>query len=80
MKKDLFRITYDAERVTPDQMLETVRKQGFRGKITSDALVKAAEAGKVRRDLAQLPLQLRKEVEKAKKENKLLLLAFHGPG
>lgn len=61
-------------------MLETIRKQGFRGEIVKDAAASPQTAGKVRRDLARLPEELRKEVQKAKEAGKPLLLAFHGPG
>jgi hypothetical protein len=61
-------------------MLETVRKQGFRGEIVKDAAAGPQTVGKVRRDLARLPEDLRKEVQQAKKDGKPLLLAFHGPG
>jgi hypothetical protein len=61
-------------------MLETIRKQGFRGEIVKDASPNASAPGKVRRDLARLPEDLRKEVQKAKMDGKPLLLAFHGPG
>ena len=80
MKKDQFRITYDPERVTPERMLETVRKQGFAGQVVNDASASQQTAGKVHRDLARLPDELRKEVQKAKQDGKPLLLAFHGPG
>jgi copper chaperone CopZ/thioredoxin-related protein len=73
LKKDQFRITYDPERIT-------VRKQGFRGGIVKDATAGPQTAGKVHRDLARLPEDLRKEVQQAKKDGKHLLLAFHGPG
>ena len=61
-------------------MLETVRKQGFRGEIVKDAAASPQTADKVRRDLARLPEELRKEVQKAKEAGRPLLLAFHGPG
>jgi len=61
-------------------MLETVRKQGFGGEVVKDAAAGPPTAGKVRRHLARLPEDLRKEVQQAKKHGKPLLLAFHGPG
>jgi hypothetical protein len=61
-------------------MLETIRKQGFRGEIVKNASANASTSGKVRIDPARLPEDLRKEVQKAKQDGKLLLLAFHGPG
>lgn len=61
-------------------MLETIRKQGFRGEVVKDASVSSQTAGKVHRDLARLPEDMRKEVQKAKQVGKPLLLAFHGPG
>ena len=61
-------------------MLETVREQGFRGEIVKDASASVRSVGKVHRDLARLPEDLRKEVQKAKQDGKPLLLAFHGPG
>jgi hypothetical protein len=60
-------------------MLETIRKQGFRGQIIEDPSANAS-SGKIRRNLARLPEDLRKEVRKAKQDGKPLLLAFHGPG
>jgi hypothetical protein len=60
-------------------MLETIRKQGFRGEIVKDASADSHPAGKVRRDLHRLPEDLRMEVQQAKQDGKLLLLAFHGP-
>ncbi len=80
LKKDQFRITYDPERVTPQRMLEAVRKQGFQGQVVKDAATHSQTAGKVRRDLARLPEALRKEVQKARQDGKPLLLAFHDPG
>lgn len=61
-------------------MLETVHKQGFRAEVVKDAAASPQTAGKVRRDLARLPEELRREVQKAKRDGKPLLLAFHGPG
>ena len=61
-------------------MLETVRKQGFRGEVVKDAATSPQAAGKVRRDLARLSEVWRQEVQKAKRDGKPLLLAFHGPG
>jgi hypothetical protein len=61
-------------------MLETVHKQGFRGEVVKDAAASTQTAGKVGRNLAGLPEDLRKEVQKAKQDGKPLLLAFHGPG
>jgi hypothetical protein len=61
-------------------MLQTIRKQGFRGEIVKNVSANASTSGKVRRDLARLPEDLRKEVQKAKQDGKPLLLAFHGPG
>ncbi len=80
LKKDQFRITFDPEIVTPERMLETVRKQGFRGEVVKDDSASVQTVGKVRRDLTRLPEELRQEVQKAKKDGKPLLLAFHGPG
>jgi ribosomal protein L29 len=80
LKKDQFRIAYDPNLVTPAQMLEAVRKQGFRGEVVKDATANPEMIGKVRRDLARLPEALLKEVLKAKQDGKPLLLAFHGPG
>jgi acetolactate synthase regulatory subunit len=76
----LFRIDYDPDRVTLDRMLETIRKQGFRGEVVKDAAASTQTTGKIRRDLARLPDDLRKEVQKAKRAGKPLLLAFHSPG
>lgn len=80
LKKDLFHISYDSKRLTTDTMLETIRKQGFQGEIVKNASANPPTVGKVRRDLTRLPEDLRKEVQKAKKDGKPLLLAFHGPG
>lgn len=80
MKKDLFRITYDPERVTPEWMLVTVRKQGFRGEVVKEGSASPQTAGKVHRDLARLSDELPKAVQEAKKTGKPLLLAFHAPG
>jgi acetolactate synthase regulatory subunit len=80
LKKDLFRISYDPSRVTPERMLETIRRQGFRAKVVTDTFANASSAGNARRDLDRLPEKLRKEVQKAKMQDKPLLLAFHGPG
>ena len=80
LKKDLFHISYDPERLTTDRMLETIRKQGFQSEIVKNASAHPSPPGKVRRDLTRLPEDLRKEVEKAKEDGKPLLLAFHGPG
>lgn len=80
MKKDLFHISYDPERLTTDKMLETIRKQGFQGEIVKNVSANPSTPGKVRRDLTRLPEDLRQEVQKAKKNGKPLLLAFHGSG
>jgi hypothetical protein len=80
LKQDRFRIRYDPRRIAPQRMLETVRKQGFRGEAVKDSSPNASTPGKVRRDMAQLPEDLRKEVQKAKINGKPLLMAFHGPG
>jgi hypothetical protein len=80
LKKDLFHIGYDPARVTTDQMLETIRKQGFQGEIVKDTAASDRTAAKVRRELGRLPEELHKEVQKARREGKPLLLAFHAPG
>jgi hypothetical protein len=36
LQKDLFHITYDAQKLTPEVMLETVAKQGFQGEVVAD--------------------------------------------
>ncbi len=80
LKKDLFHIAYDPERVGPKRMLEVVRTKGFQGEVVpGDSSASAAER-KVRWDLAQLPEQLGRAVDQAKKENKPVLVTFHGPG
>jgi hypothetical protein len=33
LEKDQFHITYDAQKVTPARMLETVEEQGFQGEV-----------------------------------------------
>jgi hypothetical protein len=61
-------------------MLEAVRTKGFRGEVgPGDSSASSAER-KVQRDLPQLPEELGRAVDKAKKENKPILVAFHGPG
>jgi len=80
LKHDRFRIKYDPRRIAPQRMLETVRKQGFRGDIVKDSSVNASTPGKMRRDMSQLPQDLRKEVQRARTNGKLVLMAFHGPG
>lgn len=37
MEKDLLHITYDAEKVTLQQMLETIQAQEFEGKLVDGA-------------------------------------------
>jgi hypothetical protein len=64
----------------PERMLETIRKQRFRGEIVKDASANASHSEKLRHDLARLPEELRKEVQEARQHGKPLLLAFHGPG
>ena len=61
-------------------MLEAVRKQDFRGEIVKDAAAGSSGPRKMHRDLTRLPEVLRKEVQKAGQDGKLVLLAFHGPG
>ncbi len=61
-------------------MLEAVSQKGFKGQVVKDAVFALKTEGKVRRELARLPEDLRKEVQKAKQSGKPLLLAFHGPG
>lgn len=80
MKKDQFRIIYDPAVATPEQMLETVRNQGFRAEVVNDAFAGSRATGNARRDLARLPEVLRKEFQQAKEAGKPLLLAFHGTG
>jgi hypothetical protein len=36
LQKDLFLISYDPKKLTPEVMLETVRKQGFDGEIAAE--------------------------------------------
>ena len=79
LKKDLYRITYNRDRVAPERMLETVRKQGFQGELVKGAAASNQTGGKARRDLDRLPEELRKEVRRAKQDGEPLLLAFHGP-
>jgi hypothetical protein len=35
-QKNLISITYDPNQLTPEAMLETIRKEGFQGKIVPD--------------------------------------------
>jgi hypothetical protein len=35
LKKDLFHVTYDPKKVTPEEMLEAVRKQDLHGEIVA---------------------------------------------
>jgi hypothetical protein len=37
LTKDLFHIIYDSEKLTPNDMLETVKKQGLEGVIITGA-------------------------------------------
>jgi len=78
LKKDLFRIVYDAAQVNPQRMLETVSDSGFEGETVESAVAEAPPA-KVRRDLSALPA-LDEWAQTAKESGKPLLLAFHGPG
>ena len=80
MKKDLFHVSYDPERIMTERMLETIRKQGFQGEIVKSASVSLSTPERVRRDLTRLPEDLRQEMQKAEKDGKPLLLASHGPG
>lgn len=80
LKRDLFRVAYDPEHVTPARLLETVRAQGFHGEVAQDASAKPEIARPVRRDMSRLPEEHRKAVQDAKRIGKPLLLAFHGPG
>jgi hypothetical protein len=64
LKIDQFRVKYDSRRATPEQMLEMVRKQGFRGEVVRDASANATAREKVRRDLARFPEDVRKGVQK----------------
>jgi hypothetical protein len=80
LKQDLFHIAYDPERVGPEQMLEAVRSKGFRGKVVPGGSSAFSAERKVRWDLARLPEELRWAVDQAKKANKPVLVAFHGPG
>jgi thiol:disulfide interchange protein DsbD len=61
-------------------MLETVRKQGFRGEVAKEGSSVPSTEQKVRRDLGRLPAEFERAVKEAKKANEPLLLAFHGPG
>jgi hypothetical protein len=61
-------------------MLEAVRTKGFRGEVVPGDSSASPPERKVRRDLAQLPEELGRAVDKAKTENKPVLVAFHGPG
>jgi hypothetical protein len=36
LEKDLFHISYDPAKLTPEQMLDAIRKQGFEGKIVPE--------------------------------------------
>ena len=79
LKKDQFSILYNPERISAEQMLEAVRKQGYRGRVVMDSPTRS-RVSQSHRDLNRLPEDLRAEVQKAEQSGKLLLLAFHGPG
>jgi thiol:disulfide interchange protein len=80
LKKDLFHIAYDPQRVTPDRMLEAVRSKGFRGQVVKAGPSATFAEQKVRRDLGRLPAEFERTVKEAKEANKLLLVTFHGLG
>ena len=70
LKKDLFHIAYDPERVGQQRMLEAVRTKGYRGEVVPDHSSGFPAARKVRWNLAKLPEELGWAVDKAKKKNK----------
>jgi thiol:disulfide interchange protein len=79
LTKDLFRITYDPERVSPERMLEAVGKKGLQAEVVKDTAVILAKVSRVHRNLGRLPTELRRVVEEAKGK-KPVLVAFYGPG
>jgi hypothetical protein len=36
LQKDVFRMEYDAKKLTPEKILEAVRKEGFEGEFLPD--------------------------------------------
>src|SRR5262249_1596128 len=61
-------------------MLEAIRSKGFRGAVVKEGLSAPPAEPKVGRDLGRLPAEFERAVKQAKKANKPLLVAFHGPG
>jgi hypothetical protein len=80
LERDRFDIAYDPRKATPAKMLETIRGQGFQGKVVEDAPPARSEPAPARRDLALLPPELQGSIQEARRENRPLLLAFHAPG
>jgi thiol:disulfide interchange protein len=60
-------------------MLETICAQGFQAEIVANAPAADSPVQVPRRNLGRLPGELQEAVRQARKENKPLLLAFHGP-
>jgi copper chaperone CopZ len=80
LKKDRFRISYDPERVTLERILETIREQRFPAEVVPALPAAIFPTKATRRNLARLPDLLQRAVQQARKDNKPLLLVFHGPG
>jgi thiol:disulfide interchange protein len=80
LKKDLFHIAYDPKRVTPQRILEAIASKGFRSEVVIEGFAAPPAEPKVGRDFGRLPAEFERAVKQAKKANKPLLIAFHGPG
>lgn len=80
LAEDLFIISYDGNRIQPEEMLAAVEKSGFQGRIVPVPEDSNGSAGGKRYALDRLPASLRQHFAKAKEQGKYVLLAFHGPG
>ena len=80
LEHDSFQVDYDPRQVSVEQMLDTVLEHGFQGRVVDPPPVADEVAGAALWSLDDLPEELQVPVDRARKEGRPVLLAFHGPG
>ncbi len=80
LEHDWFQVDFDAGQLSVEQMLETVREQGFVGRVIDPPPPAPAVAREQLFSLEGLPEPLQEVVERAREKGTPLLLSFHGPG
>ncbi len=80
LEHDSFHVDYDSRQVSVERMLDAVLEHGFQGRVVDPLPVPDEVAGAAHWSLDDLPEELQEPVDRARKEGRPLLLAFHGPG